>query len=234
MTLEGCSNVISAQTPHRLAAIAQQPPAHPPRAHVVPGPFRRLLAEDAWLTLPVPVQKRFERVLAPCESAVFIGEVASTRLSIFGRLCAQLARPLGAPLPLRTLAHTPSAVLVTEDPQAHAQCWTRLYHEPGRLPQVIRSMKRFDGPTGLEECVGAGIGMALTVNVKDRTLVIRSAGYFWRPRKRRFRIPAWLTPGRMEIMHREERTGRFSFTLTVTHALFGETIRQVAFFRDAC
>ena len=113
--------MIRAPTPHRLAAIALQPQADPPRVQVAPGPFRpfrRLLGEDAWLTLPLPVQKRFERVLAPYESAVFIGEVASTRLSVFGRLCAQLARPLGAPLPLRTLAHTPSAVLVTEDLQA--------------------------------------------------------------------------------------------------------------------
>ena len=93
--------MIGAQTPHRLAAIALQPQADPPRVHVAPGPFRRLLGEDAWLTLPLPVQKRFERVLAPYESAVFIGEVASTRLSVFGRLCAQLARPLGAPLPRR-------------------------------------------------------------------------------------------------------------------------------------
>src|SRR5688500_13272872 len=120
MTLEGGSKVIRGQTPHRLAAIALQSQALPPRVHVAPGPFRRLLGEDAWLTLPLPVQKRFERVLAPCESAVFIGEVASIRLSAFGRLCAQLARPLGAPLPLRTLARTPSAVLVTEDLQAQA------------------------------------------------------------------------------------------------------------------
>lgn len=28
--------------------------------------------------------------------------------------------------------------------------------------------------------------------------------------------------------------GRFSFTLTVTHAVFGVTIQQVAFFRDVC
>jgi hypothetical protein len=234
MALEVGGHVSRPETSDRLAAIAGPPLVHPPHVHPPRSPFRALLGEDAWLTLPAPVQRRFGRVLAPGESAVFIGEVASTRLSLFGRFCAQLARAVGAPLPLRTLAHTPSAVVVTEDGHAHAQCWTRLYHEPGRLPQVICSMKRFDGPTGLEECVGAGIGMALTVHVEDRALVIRSSEYFWRPRTRRFRIPAWLTPGRIEVVHREERTGRFSFTLTVTHPLFGETIHQVAFFRDAC
>jgi hypothetical protein len=49
----------------------------------------------------------------------------------------------------------------------------------------------------------------------------------------RLRIPDWLTPGRIAVIHREERAGRFSFTLIVTHPRLGETIRQVAFFRDA-
>ena len=199
-----------------------------------PGPFRRLLDEAAWQQLPLPVQQRFDRVLGPGETAGFIGEIAATRLTIFGRLTAQVARIAGAPLPLRALARTPAAVLVTEDHGTGAQAWTRIYHQPGRLPQVIRSMKCFAGPTGLEECVGLGIGMALTVHVEQRALVIRSAQYFCRLLGHRFRIPDWLTPGRIEVVHREERAGRFSFTLTVMHRWFGVTIQQVAFFRDAC
>jgi hypothetical protein len=205
-----------------------------PVTNAGPGPFRQLLGEAAWQQLPLPVQQRFDRVLAPGESAAFVGEIATTRLTAIGRLTAQLARVAGAPLPLRALERTAAAVLITEDHGVGAQAWTRVYHEPGRLPQVIRSMKRFAGPTGLEECVGAGIGMALTVHVEQRALVIRSAQYFCRVRGRRFRIPDWLTPGRIEVVHREERAGRFSFTLTVTHALFGVTIQQVAFFRDVC
>jgi hypothetical protein len=173
-------------------------------------------------------------MLAPGESAAFVGEVASTQLSSFGWLTAQLARLVGAPLPLKAIARTAAAVLVTEDAATNAQLWTRIYHESGQLPQVICSMKRFEGPTGLEECVGAGIGMALTLHVEQRALVIRSAHYFWRAFGRRFRIPGWLTPGNIEVVHREERAGRFSFTLTVTHPVLGETIHQVAFFRDAC
>jgi len=47
------------------------------------------------------------------------------------------------------------------------------------------------------------------------------------------RFRSLLSPGRMEVVHREERDGRFSFTLTVRHRWFGELIHQVAFFRDA-
>ena len=95
-------------------------------------------------------------------------------------------------------------------------------------------MKRFAGPTGLEECVGAGIGMALAVTVEHRALVFRSTEYFWRAGPLRLHIPDWLTPGSIEVVHREELAGRFSFTLTVTHPWFGETVQQVGFFRDAC
>jgi len=180
------------------------------------------------------VQARFERELAPGESAAFVGEVAETRMTAFGWLWAQLARLFGAPLPLKALSRAPAAVVVTQDAREPMQSWTRLYHEQGKRPQVICSTKRFAGPTGLEECVGAGIGMALAVSVEQRALVFRSTEYFWRCGRLRLRIPDWLTPGRIAVIHREERAGRFSFTLVVTHAWFGETIRQVAFFRDAC
>jgi len=199
-----------------------------------PGPFRSLVGDRAWKRLPQAVQARFSRVLAPGESSAYLGEVASTRMTVFGWCWAQLARLAGSPLPLKRLARTSAAVLVTEDEVSGTQMWTRLYHEAGRLPQVIRSMKRFAGPTGLEECVGAGIGMALAVTVEHRALVFRSTGYFWRAGRLRVGIPDWLTPGRIEVVHREERAGRFSFTLTVTHPWFGETLHQVAFFRDAC
>jgi hypothetical protein len=198
------------------------------------GQFRALAGERAWGRLPEAVRARFERKIAPGDSAAFVGEIAFTRMSWLGRCWAQLARLAGGPLPLRPVARGASVVMVTQDPDSPDQYWTRLYHESGRLPQVIRSTKCFAGPTGLEECVGAGIGMALLLSVEERALVFRSSSYFWRLRGRRFRIPDWLTPGRIEVIHREERAGRFSFTLIVTHCWAGEIIRQVGFFRDAC
>lgn len=204
------------------------------RAGSTHNAFRSLVDDADWQRLPTAVQARFERELAPGDSAAFVGEVASTRMSLFGRCWAQFARLIGAPLPLKAIERTAAAVIVTQDASADMQMWTRLYHETGRLPQVICSTKRFAGPTGLEECVGAGIGMALAVSVEHRALVFRSTEYFWRLGRVRLRIPDCLTPGRIAVIHREERAGRFSFTLIVTHPWFGETIHQVAFFRDAC
>jgi hypothetical protein len=179
------------------------------------------------------VRRRFERRLAPGESAIFVGEVAETRCTPVGWLWAQLARLAGAPLPLKVLAHTAAVVVVTADAVGDAQLWTRIYHEPGRLPQVIRSIKSFTGPTGLEERVGAGIAMSLRVSEEQRALVFRSSCYRWRWGRWSVRIPAALTPGDIVVHHREERAGRFSFTLSVVHPWFGCILHQVAFFRDA-
>jgi hypothetical protein len=202
----------------------------------VPAPtgrrFSALLAPRHWQRLPPAVQRRFERELAPGQSVLFIGEVAETRRTLVGAWWGQLARLAGAPLPLHLLARTPAIVVVTADAVGDAQLWTRIYHEPGRLPQVIRSIKRFSGPTGLEERVGAGLAMSLVVTEEQRALVFRSADYYWRWGRWSLRIPAWLTPGHIIVTHREEREGRFSFTLSVVHPWFGRILHQVAFFRD--
>lgn len=198
-----------------------------------PAAFPALLDPTCWQRLPRAVRRRFERTLARGESAVFTGEVAQTRCTAVGRIWAQLARLAGAPLPLRVLAHTSAIVVVTADAVGDAQLWTRIYHEPGRLPQVIRSIKSFTGPTGLEERVGRGFAMSLVVSEEQRALVFRSSGYHWRWGRLAVRIPQWLTPGDIVVEHREEREGRFSFTLSVLHPWFGRILHQVAFFRDA-
>ena len=214
------------------AALSAEP-LHRPISEVC-GPYRALVGEAAWRQLPRAVQRRFDRLLAPGESALYVGEVASTVLTKVGWVWAQVARALGAPLPLRVLTRSAAAVVVTADSSEHTQLWTRIYHEPGCLPQVVRSMKSFTGPTGLEERVGGGIGMALTVSVQARALVFRSAGYFWRCGRVRVPLPSWMTPGCIEVVHREERADRFSFTLSVVHPWFGRIVHQVAFFKDAC
>jgi hypothetical protein len=112
-----------------LAIARARPPAPGPTPHPAPhSPFRALLGETAWQQLPGAVQQRFGRMLAPGESAAFVGEVESTRLSSFGWLTAPLARLVGAPLPLKAIARTAAAVLVTEDAATNAQLWTRIYH----------------------------------------------------------------------------------------------------------
>jgi len=176
--------------------------------------FRRLLGEAAWAELPESVRRRFSKRLAPGETLIYRGTVVATELSRCGRVLSFLTRLVGSPLPLSDGATGPALVVVTEDPVLGGQSWLRIYSRPGRFPQAIHSAKRFRGPTGLEEYIGCGIGMALQVEVETGTLVFRSSGYFLELGRWRLPLPRVLHPGRMLIAHRDEGGGRFSFRLT--------------------
>jgi hypothetical protein len=97
---------------------------------------------------------------------------------------------------------------------------------------VIHSCKRFAGPTGLEEYVGYGVGMTLTVDAREGALIFRSKAYFVELFGRRLTLPRWLTPGATLVTHAELPDGRFAFTLQVIHPRLGLLIRQMAIFRE--
>ncbi len=215
------------------------PPAPQPRApdaEVRDLRFRALVGEEAWARLPEAVRKRFSKRLADGEAIVYQGRVVSTELSRRGRLLAFAARAIGGPLPREGTAGA-AVVVVTEDKGLGGQSWTRSYARPGRFPQVVHSAKRFCGPTGLEEYVGAGIGMTLKVTVEEGALFFRSERYFVAVGGLRLNLPRWLSPGVMEIVHRDEpglagEGYAFSFSLALTHPRLGPLVSQLAYFGD--
>jgi hypothetical protein len=144
----------------------------------------------------------------------------------------QAARLIGGPLPTRGDTRVPSVVTVTEDIPTGGQIWTRLYAWSAGFPQVIHSSKRFCGPTGLEEYVGRGVGMALTVHVEKRALIFRSHHYFLQLFGMRIKLPRVLTPGALAVTHEEIGNGAFSFTLDIVHPTFGSLVHQFAVFRE--
>ena len=150
-----------------------------------------------------------------------------------GMLLSHLARLVGGPLPLSRDVDVPSVVTVTEDVATGGQIWTRLYARRCGFPQVIHSSKRFAGPTGLEEHVGYGIGMTLTLSATPKKLVFRSDRYFVELGGLRLNLPHWLTPGQLTIGHEEIDSRRFAFTLDLRHAWFGRLIYQRAEFTEA-
>jgi len=194
--------------------------------------FRNLLCRDDWDALPVSTRKRFTKRLAGGATAVYVGEVLETHLHPVGWFFAQIARLLGGPLPLFTDTHMPAIVTVTEDMKTGGQIWTRLYARRNGFPQVIQSSKQFNGPTGLEEYVGHGVGMALTTHCVESALQFRSAHYFCRTGRIRVVLPRWITPGALTVTHLENGDGRFLFTLKIIHPLFGLILDQRAIFRD--
>ena len=195
--------------------------------------FRHLISDADWAALPLSIRRRFSRRVADGNTAIYVGEILETRMSVAGWLLAQAAWVIGSPFPICRDAHVPSVVSVTEDLSTGGQIWTRLYARRRHFPQIVHSSKRFAGPTGLEEHVGCGVGMTLVMDVVDETLVFRSQDYFVQWFGVKVRLPVWMTPGALSVTHAECADGRFSFTLDVVHPRFELLIRQMALFKEA-
>ena len=152
----------------RSQVAAFKAPLHSPGSEPELGDlrFRALMRESDWMSLPLSIRKRFSKRLAAGDTMVYSGETLTNEMSRAGWWLAQAARLIGGPLPLVRDAHAPSVVTVTEDVATRGQHWTRLYARRRGFPQVVHSSKRFAGPTGLEEYVGCGVGMALTIHAE--------------------------------------------------------------------
>jgi len=195
--------------------------------------FRMLLGEQAWSQLPAAIRARFGKHIGNGQSVAYEGEIVECRSSRAGSLLARMLKAIGAPLPLSNDVDVPAAVLVTEDAAWRGQFWTRIYGRHRGFPQVIHSSKRFAGPTGLEEYVGCGFGIALRCVVECEALHFDSHHYFFRLGGLRLRIPKLLEPGRLRVSHIDCNHGWFAFVLQLDHPLLGELIHQVAMFHEA-
>ncbi len=194
--------------------------------------FRALLSGEDWESLPPPIRRRFSKRLDGGRTSVYVGKVVETRMNPWGLVLARLACLIGGPLPTARDAGLESVVAVTEDLATGGQIWTRLYARRKGFPQIIHSSKRFAGPTGLEEYLGRGVGMALTIHAERGALIFRSAFYYLRLGKRRFALPRFLSPGALTVGHAETGDGHFMFTLDLVHPLLGELVHQRALFEE--
>lgn len=194
--------------------------------------FRTLLGSAQWSLLCAAIRRRFSKRLTAGRTAIYAGVITETRMNRLGWLIAHACRIVGAPLPLKGQAGLPATVAVTEDAASGGQFWTRVYGRRRGFPQVIHSSKRFQGPTGLEEYIGRGIGMALTLHADVNALHFQSDHYFLQLGSLRLRWPAWAEPGTTTVSHIDHGHGRFTFLLELRHPLFGLLIHQSALFQD--
>lgn len=194
--------------------------------------FRAVAGADIWQRLPEAVQRRFSKRLRGSEVALYRGVVTAAGLSPLGWCLAQACRLIGGPLPLGVASGAAAMVVVSEDRATGGQCWTRMYGRRRGFPQVIHSAKRFAGPTGLEEYLGRGVGMALRLAGVERGIAFVSDHYFLKAGGFRARLPAVLSPGRTTVIHRDLGGGTFEFELSLDHPLAGRLIHQIIRFQD--
>ncbi|WP_300529804.1 DUF4166 domain-containing protein [Maricaulis sp.] len=213
----------------KLAVIPQTVPA-------AAEPFDIRLARKTgrqWASLPASVRRRFLKYVGARDCVVYRGHVVETRRNAIGAVLTQILRLIGAPLPLQAKTDDgPAVVTITRDAASGGQIWTRQYAGPRGLPQIIHSVKAFAGPTGLEERIGAGFAMALTLEVAGDALMFKSAGYRWRGFGLDLALPHWLAPGDLTVGHHPAGDTAFHFTLDLIHPWFGELLHQRLYFED--
>jgi len=191
-----------------------------------------ILVGDQWATLPKSIQNRFVKWTQNRKVILYQGRLLETRFSKLGRLLSSFCWLIGNPLPDKNNVRGPATVIVRECRKINGQIWTRIYPRKKRVPQVIQSIKRFEGETGLEEMITKSIGIALTLEAKPDRLNFISDHYFVKLGKKKLKIPKILTPGRLCVSHKEAGPKRFRFSLTLTHNIWGELIFQTAIFEE--
>ena len=195
--------------------------------------FSKLLGRKNWAKLPPAIRRRFGKRVHRGGSVVYRGVVTRMKMNPAGRLLAHAARLIGAPLPYDlSCLGKPAVVIVTEDVAGNGQFWIRQYGRASGFPQMIHSSKRFAGPTGLEEYIGFGIGMALKVSVEASALLFKSDHYFLSVFGRHLRIPRLVAPGALVIGHHDLGAGKFRFSMRLDHKILGNILSQDAVFED--
>ncbi len=197
--------------------------------------FQRLLGDANWAKLPATIQARFSRKARAGCTVSYNGQIAECHMSALGKAFAFAAKLIGGPLPLSTDNNVAAAVNVTEDEAGDGQFWTRQYCHHKGFPQTINSVKRFSGPTGIEEHLGLGllgVGIALKLRAENNALYFENDHYFVNCFGLRMKLPAWLSPGQLVIGHVDGPDGWFAFTLDLKHPIFGTLIHQVCMFTE--
>lgn len=212
------------------------PAASPlPAAPTMPAPLdlAALVGAEGWARLPAAVQRRFAAAHA---DTVYRGQM-DLDCSRLGRVMALLGAVFGGPLTGRRAQQVPTTVQVRGNGRGGV-VWERRFHhaaDEGQAGQdrVVRSTKEMDtdGVT-LRERTDGGLSMALRVFEDDGALVFESSRYFLALGRWRLPVPALLSPGVCRVSHRDLGAGRFRFTLTMTHALWGQTFHQTGVFMD--
>jgi Domain of unknown function (DUF4166) len=233
----------SARAGNELGAPRVTPPARTnpikvlnmARAPEIDTRFQVLLGNANWAKLPDTIRARFGRKARAGCTVSYVGQIAECEMTALGKALAIAAKLIGGPLPLSADTNVAAAVNVTEDEVGEGQFWTRQYGHHKGFPQTINSVKRFGGPTGIEEHLGVGflgVGIALTLRAESDALYFESDHYFVNCFGLRIKMPTWLSPGHLVIGHIDGPNGWFAFTLDLKHPRWGTLIHQVCMFAE--
>jgi len=187
-----------------------------------------LVGATGWYRLPAAVQHRF----AVAHADVTYEGHMDLRCSWVGHIYAALARALGGPLTHLNTCAVPTTVRVSDNGRGGV-IWERCFHTGSEgQDRIVRSTKELGADGGLLERTVGGLSMSLDVFEEAGALVFQSRRFWLVWGRLRLPVPALLTPGTCRVAHTDLGEGRFRFTLSMVHPLWGETFHQTGVFAD--
>ena len=187
-----------------------------------------LVGTTGWSRLPAAVQHRF----AVAHADVTYEGHMDLRCSWVGHIYAALARVLGGPLTHLNTCAVPTTVRVSDNGRGGV-IWERCFHTGlAGQDRIVRSTKELGADGGLLERTVGGLSMSLDVFEEAGALVFQSRRFWLVWGRLRLPVPALLTPGTCRVAHTDLGEGRFRFTLSMVHPLWGETFHQIGVFAD--
>lgn len=187
-----------------------------------------LVGTTGWSRLPAAVQHRF----AVAHADVTYEGHMDLRCSWVGHIYAALARVLGGPLTHLNTCAVPTTVRVSDNGRGGV-IWERCFHTGlAGQDRIVRSTKELGADGGLLERTVGGLSMSLDVFEEAGALVFQSRSFWMVWGRLRLPVPALLTPGTCRVAHTDLGEGRFRFTLSMVHPLWGETFHQTGVFAD--
>lgn len=182
--------------------------------------IEQALGEKQWQELNPDIKNRFTN-RSSSRSLRYIGVVKRVYCSITGKLIARLLKPLEL-LPDRCARDVAFDFLIQRNKNGLLK--QRRYYLEDTVPFTFRSV--FSSQPIIHEEFKAGLGMKLKLSVKNGNLIFRDDDYFWRFKNWRIPIPAWLSIGRFELVHRNIDRERFAVSIRIAHPLLGVLFYQ--------
>jgi len=188
--------------------------------------LRAVLGAEQWMRLPEAVRERFAENAA---AVTYAGAFEIVRASLLGRLFAWLGVIFGGPVTPRIGNDVEARVFVR--PNGSGVEWIREYLWADGRRNVVRSTKVISGDARLIEKLPARLCMPLATWQENGVLHFESRGYYFDTLFGfKLWLPGFFTPGITHVEHIDLGHGWFRFTMTVTHAVFGEMFFQTGRF----
>lgn len=184
-----------------------------------------------WQDVHPEIQARFDADPVPGQPIFYDGVMTRIDCTRLGALLAWVCGffTTGALCPWRG-SDIPALIEVYKKPGSDAIYKKRRYDFPNGRSYLFESEMCCAPDYTLLEFVGGGFGMTIKVMERDRALFFTDGGYFWGNQRWRLRLPALLSPGKVELTHANLDRDRFTISIRITHPLFGVLFVQEGLF----